>query len=74
MNRILNPEPQTGVMMMNEFLCRPVSMWAVMYFFGMELTRIFYSCEFVKVDPPAVPTVIGMTGVILLPLVALGKR
>ena len=49
-------------------------MWDVMYFFGMELTRILYSFEFLKVDPPAVPTLIGMTGGILLPLGALGKR
>ena len=49
-------------------------MWAILAYSGMDLTRIFHLFEFVKVDPPTVPTVIGMVGGILFSLGAVGKR
>ena len=38
------------------------------------MTRILHSCEFVKLDPPTVPTVISLVGGLLFLLVAVGKR
>ena len=49
-------------------------MWAVLGSFGIELTRILHSCEFVKLDPPTVPNVIRFVGGLLFLLVAVGKR
>ena len=49
-------------------------MWAVIASFGMKLTMMSHSCEFVKIDPPAVPTVIGLFGGLLFLLGDLGKR
>ena len=40
-------------------------MWDVLDYIGMELTRIYQSCEFVKLYNPAFPTVIGMVGSLL---------
>ena len=40
----------------------------------MELTRISHSCEFFKVDHPAVPTVISMVGRLLFSMDAVGRR
>ena len=48
-------------------------MWDVLAFFGMDLTRILQSCEFVKVDPPTVPTVIVIVVVLLFSLGAKGR-
>ena len=38
----------------------------------MEVCGIFHSCEFVKVDPPDVPTVIGLVSGVLFSLGAIG--
>ena len=40
----------------------------------MDFTRILHLREFVKVDTPAVPTVIGMVGELLLSLGAICIR
>ena len=40
-------------------------MWAVLDSFGVDFTRILYSCELVKVDLPDVQTVIGLVGGLL---------
>ena len=40
----------------------------------MYLTSILHSCEFVKVDPPAVPTVICIVGGPLFSLSVVGRR
>ena len=49
-------------------------MWDVLDYFVMELTRIFYSCEFVKVEPPDVSTVIYLAGGLLFSLGAVVRR
>ena len=49
-------------------------MLAVMDSFGMKLTRILPSCEFLEFDLPVVPTVIVLVGGFLFSLRYIGKR
>ena len=49
-------------------------MWTVISFFGMNLTRIFHSCESINLDLPAVTTVIGIVGGILFSLGAIDRK
>ena len=65
LNKTLHPSSQSGAILMIKWYCRPVSMWYFLGSFGIYLTRILRSCEFVKVDTHAVPTLIGLVGGIL---------
>ena len=49
-------------------------MWDAIDFSVIGLTRLLYSCDFFKVDPPVVQTVIYMVDVILFLLGALCRR
>ena len=49
-------------------------MWDVLASFGIDLTRISHSCEFFRVGPPVVPTVIVLDSGILFSLGYVGKR
>ena len=49
-------------------------MWTVLDSFKMDLTWILHSCEFVKVYPLYVPTVIDLVGGILFSLGAIDRR
>ena len=64
-NKNLHPESQSGSIPIIGWYFRPVSMWSVMNSFGMYLTIILHSCDFFKVDHPAVSTLIGMVGGLL---------
>ena len=48
-------------------------MWDIVDFLGMELTIILHSCEFVRVDPTIVPTVIGLFDGLLFSLGIIGR-
>ena len=74
MNINVYPASQSGAIPMSNCRCSPGSIWAILVYFGMDLTSIFHSCEFVKVDPPIDPTVIGMVSVILFSLGEVGRR
>ena len=50
------------------------SMWYVSDLFGMDLTTIFHSFNFVDFDPPVFPTVIGLVGGILYSFFTIGSR
>ena len=49
-------------------------MWDVLTSLGRNLTRISHPCEFVKVDPTAMPTIIGLVDGLLCSLGTTGKR
>ena len=49
-------------------------MWYVIDLFVMDFTITSHSCEFVKVDPPSVPTVIGLVGGLLYSMGVIGRR
>ena len=59
---------------MSEWRCWPGSMRSVLSSLEMDLTRLSHSCQFVKVDPPVVPTVIVLVGGIFFSLGAVGRR
>ena len=60
-------------MTISECLCRHRSMWAVLASFRMDATTISHSCEFVKVDPSSVPSIIGLVSGLLLSLDSIGR-
>ena len=61
-------------MPMIECRCKSGSMWDVLDYFGMDLTRIPHSCEIFKIYPTAITTVIGLVGGILFSLGAIDRR